>query len=74
MTSEVLPELRFPFVWGLELRLRFVWDVLPHQSKFQLKWPFLSCLFLSCGAICRDFLSCGPPRHTKGNPSSWRAF
>jgi hypothetical protein len=52
MASEAALELRFPFVRGLELRLRFVWVVGPHESQFQLKWARLSWFFLLCGAIC----------------------
>ena len=41
MASEAALELRFPFVRGLELRLRFVWAAPPHQSQSRLKRALL---------------------------------
>ena len=66
MASAAALELRFPFVRGLELRLRFVWADLPHQSQSRLKRAVLELRlpFVRVDLPRITFVWAAPPHET----------
>ena len=66
MASEAALELGSPFVRGLELRLRFVWADLPHQSQSRLKRAVLELRlpFVRIDLPRITFVWAAPPHET----------